>query len=139
MISHEQKLEYLEFASRVLGNKFQPELARTAWITRLNEDGSVSAVVVFTNFTEFNCEMSIATDEKSIWATRDFMGVCYRYAFNQMKLRRITVVISADNTRSIRMCKKIGHVEEGLLKHWYGDQDGIVMRMLREECKWIEV
>lgn len=137
MISHEQRAEYLEFANRVLKVEFRPDPNTTVWITRLNSDGSISAVVVFNDFRTHNCEMSVASDGKSIWATRDFLGVCYRYAFKQMELRRVTAVVQDDNDASLVMCRKLGHVEEGRLKNWFGDHDGVVMRMLREECKWL--
>ncbi len=135
MIVHEQNSEYLAWANAVLGVNFDPGLC--AFITRLNCDGSISAVVVFNMCTTYNVEMSVASDGKSRWATKDFLGVCYRYAFNQLGLRRVTAVVEDDNEASLRMCRKLGHVEEGRLSHWFGDKHGIVMRMLKEECKWI--
>lgn len=137
MISHEQRPEFLEFANRVLDVHFLPDPSLNVWITRLNADGSISAVVVYSKFGAYNCEMSVASDGCSIWATREFLGVCYRYPFKQMKLRRVTAVVQDDNHASLTMCRKLGHIEEGRLKHWFGRHDGIVMRMLREECKWL--
>lgn len=81
--------------------------------------------------------MSIATDGDARWGSREFMRVCYSYVFHQCKLRRITVVVEADNERSLVMCRKLGHVQEGVLKQWFGAKDGIVFRMLKEECKWV--
>lgn len=137
MISHTQNPEFLVWANRVLDVEFKPDPNTTVWITRLNANGSISAVVVYSDFREFNCEMSVASDGKSTWATREFLGVCYRYPFNQMKMRRVTAVVQDDNSASLRMCRKLGHVEEARLTNWFGEHDGIVMRMLREECKWL--
>jgi RimJ/RimL family protein N-acetyltransferase len=137
MISCEQRLEYLAFANRVLDVNFEPDPTKNVWLTRLNEDGTIAAVVVYSDFSVHNCEMSVASDGGSTWATRDFLGVCYRYPFNQLGKRRVTAVVESRNTASLRMCRKLGHVEEACLKHWFGADDGIVMRMLKEECKWL--
>lgn len=135
MITTEQNVGLLAWAGSVLGVRFDP--ARSAWISRINADGTPAAVVVYTRFSPHNCEMSIATDGRARWGSREFMRVCYRYAFEQCALARITVVVEADNERSLAMCRKLGHVEEGRLKHWFGAKDGIVLRMLKEECRWL--
>lgn len=137
MISHEQKPEYLAFAEKELDTEIDPETS--AWMTRLNADGSISAVVVFRNFSESNCEMLIASDGRSRWATREFIGTCYRYAFNQMGVDRVTVIIERDNEKSIRLCRRIGHLVEGILRKWSEGKDAVIMGMTREECKWLGV
>lgn len=137
MISHAQDPRFLEWANQVLAVEFMPNPATTVWITRLNADGGIAAVVVFSDFRTHNCEMSVASDGRARWATRDFLGVCYRYAFKQMEMRRVTAVVEEDNEKSLAMCRKLGHIEEGRLRCWFGAKDGIVMRMLKEECKWL--
>lgn len=137
MIDFAQKPEYLAFANRVLSVQFEGDPTKNVWLTRLDASGDILAVVVYSNFSVHNCEMSVASNGKANWATREFLGVCYRYPFNQLGKRRVTAVVSDKNTASLRMCKKLGHVEEARLKCWFGDQDGIVMRMLKEECKWL--
>lgn len=139
MIDYEQNPAYLEFANEILEAKYAPDPSRTVWLTKLNPDKSVSAVVIFTNFTGNNCEMMIASDGKSKWSSRKFIGTCYRYAFNQMKLSRISVIVEADNPRSIKVCLKLGHTIEGVLKCWHGMKDAVLMRMLPNECKWLEI
>jgi RimJ/RimL family protein N-acetyltransferase len=134
-ITTQQEPSWLGWASSVLSVKF--DQSQSAWITRLNDDGTPSAVVVYTRFSPHNCEMSIATDGKRAWASREFLRVVYRYPFEQLALARVTAVIEQDNTPSLSMCRKLGHVQEGTLKQWFGAKDGIVMRMLRSECRWI--
>lgn len=135
MIIFEQRLEYLDFANRVLGVDFTPGMI--TWITKLAPDGSIAAVVVFNFVTTYNCEMSVASNGRARWAMRDFLSHCYGYAFNQLGLVRVTAVVEDDNEKSLTMCRKLGHVEEARLKNWFGTKDGVVMRMLKEECKWI--
>lgn len=135
MIVWEQRPELLEFANRVLEVEFKPE--QCAWIGRLNPDGSPLAVVVFDRFSPFNCEMSIASDGTRKWFSREFVGVCFRYAFKQMGLKRVTVVVEETNAKSLKMCRQLGYVEEARLVQWYGDVDGIAFRMLKDECRWL--
>lgn len=135
MISLAQEPAWLDWASEVLKVKFDPSAA--AWIARLRGDATPHAVVVYTRFSPFNCEMSIASDGDVRWGSREFMRVCYSYPFIQCNLNRITVVVEEDNERSLVMCRKLGHVQEGVLKQWFGTKDGIVFRMLKEECRWI--
>jgi len=123
----------LQFASDVL----RVPLYSTHCKTIANVTDEIEAVVVYTRFTPHNCEMSIATNGKRTWGTRAFIKTCYRYPFIQCGLNRITVVIEADNDYSLRLCRKLGHVEEGCLKEWFGSKDGIVMRMLKSECVWL--
>ncbi len=133
MIVTDQDPRLLQFASDVLRVRFDP--AQSAWISSVDEE--VEAVVVFTRFSPFNCEMSIATNGKKRWARREFIRACYRYPFVQRGLARITVVIEDGNEPSLSLCRKLGHVEEGTLKSWFGPKDGIVMRMLKSECKYL--
>lgn len=135
MIVFDQDHALLAFASQVLNVKFDP--SQCSWISRLNPDGSPLVVVVFTRFTPYNCEMSIASDGSRKWYSKEFVSTCYRYAFIQAKLWRITVVIEDDNEKSLKLCRQLGHTQESVLKHWFGEKDGIVMRMTKDTCKWL--
>lgn len=135
MISHAQNPEYLAWANDVLQVEFDPALC--VWLTKLDADGHISAVVVYNMCTKYNIEMSVASDGRRRWASKEFLGCCYRYAFNQLGLRRVTALVEDGNEKSLSMCRKLGHVEEARLAGWFGAKDGIVMRMLKEECVWI--
>lgn len=134
-ITTAQEPSWLGWAASVLGVKFDP--SQSTWITRLNDDGSPAVVVVYTRFSPHNCEMSIATDGRSAWASREFLRIGYSYPFQQMRLARVTVVVEEDNTPSLNMCRKLGHVQEGILNKWFGTKNGVLMRMLADECRWL--
>jgi RimJ/RimL family protein N-acetyltransferase len=134
-ITTAQEPSLLGWASSVLGVTFDP--CQSTWISRIKQDGSPAAVVVYTRFSPHNCEMSVATDGKREWASREFLRLVYSYPFQQIGLTRVTVVIEEDNARSLNMCRKLGHVQEGILKHWFGTKSGVLMRMCADECKWL--
>ena len=135
MIAFTQNPEQLEWASRILNVKYDPNLC--SWLSELSEDGETRAVVVFTRFTPYNCEMSVASDGSSKWFSSRAARAWFGYPFNQLRVNRVTAVAEQFNERSISMLRKLGFVEEGTLKQWFGQQDGIVFRMLKDECTWI--
>lgn len=137
IVSQEQKLEYLEFANRVLDVNYDPR--QCTWITCLSNSGEILAVVIYNTFSKFNCEMSVASNGSRRWMSKEFLRVCFRYPFWQLGLTRITGVVEETNSDALRLDRHLGFIEEARLKCWFGSNDGIAFRMLKEECKWIDI
>ena len=135
MITYEQNLRYLEFANAVLQVRFQPK--DSVWISKTYDDGSIAAVAVFSRFSPYNCEISLATDQRKKWACRAFLRAIFTYPFTQMKLRRVTGAVESDNAAAINLHGHLGSIHEATLKHWFGDKDAVLFRMTKEECKWL--
>jgi len=139
-VSDEQRIEYFLFASMVLGVFYRREDGDKV-IANLDNDGRILAVSVYSHFTDTNCEMSIASDGSSRWMSKGFLRASYAYPFLQCGLQRVTGIIEVGNDSALRLDEHIGMVREGVLRNWFitddGPKDGIVMGMLREECKWI--
>lgn len=134
-VSFDQNPEWLVMASELLRVKFRPE--ESAWISSI--DGrELLAVTVFTRFSPHNCEMSIASWSPR-WCFRQYLDLCFGYAFRQCKLSRVSVVCEEDNDKSRDMVQRLGWKEEARLSRWFGRKDGILYRMLRDECQWIGV
>lgn len=137
MICLEQHPEYFNFASRVLNVQYEHGDDCKA-IAKLNEDGSIAAVALFTNFHEHDLEISIASDGGRKWLDRRFLRVVFGYPFAMLQLKRVTGIVEEDNAAALDMDRRLGFVEEGRLRKWFGDKDGIVFGMLAEECKWLK-
>lgn len=135
MIVSEQHPVYLQFANHILSTSFSQQNVKT--LANVAEGGEILAVIVYSRFAPHNIEMSIASSSPR-WATKGFIRAAYTYPFVQLNKRRITAVVEDGNDKAVAMNKKLGHIEEGRLKCWFGDKDGIIFRMLREECKWLE-
>lgn len=135
MISIEQKPEYFTFIEDLLGTKYDPK--QCVCIASLRADGSILGVVLFDRFTKTGVELSVASISPR-FLNRDFLDVIFHYAFVTCKKKRITAVCEDDNEKAISLNKGLGFIEEGRLKCWYGNKDGIILRMLREECRWIK-
>ncbi len=134
MIVFEQSPVLLDWAAKVLKVNFFP--AQCAWLTAVSGD-EIQAVVIYHQISPFNCEMSVASNGKKRWFSRQSANVWFGYPFRQMNMYRVTAVAEQDNFQSVNMLRKLGFVEEATLKNWFGNKDGIVFRMLKEECKWL--
>lgn len=137
IIDFEQHPEYFRFASRVLEVEYQYGDDCKA-LACLNEDGSIAAVAIFTNFHEHDLEISIASDGERKWLNRRFLKAVFGYPFRMLQLRRVTGIVEEDNIKALDMDRRLGFVEEGRLRKWFGDKDGIVFGMLADECKWLK-
>ena len=134
MILTQQYPEFLDWANERLGVNFVASDCR--WITKIDENDDIIGVVIFSRFTPWNCELSTVSSSPR-FLTRELLRVTFNYIFNQVGLRRATSVIESDNVKALKLNRGIGFKDEGLLKHWYGDKDGIVLGLLKEDCRWI--
>lgn len=134
MVSFEQKTEYLDFANAILDTKFTPQ--DCSWIASLAPDGEVRGVVVYSRFTPWNCEMSVASNTPR-FLTRELLHKAFWYPFVQCKLTRVTAVVEEGNYKALRMDLGIGFQHEGRLERWFGDKDGIILKMMANRCKWL--
>ena len=100
-------------------------------------DGQIVAGVVYSNFREGNIEATLAITDKR-WASRAVLKGLFMYPFKQLGCRRITCVIPADNTASVKLCTKLGFRIEGRCRQVFGPVDGIICGMIAADCKWIQ-
>lgn len=127
--------ECLEFVNKMLNVKFTPENAR--WISNIDEDGKLLGVVVFSRFTPWNCELSAASVSSKAWS-RAMMRAVFTYCFIDCGLSRVTAVVEDGNFTALEFDKRLGYIQEARLKDWYGpEKDGILLRMTKDECKWL--
>jgi RimJ/RimL family protein N-acetyltransferase len=134
VIVKQQHPAFFEFANHILDVKFDPRISRC--IASVTEDNQIMGVVIYDRFSPWNCEVSVASTTPK-FLTRPFLRAVFEYPFGMLGLRRITAVIEDGNINALQMDKRLGFVEEARLKGWYGDTDGILLRMLKEECKWL--
>ena len=84
-------------------------------------------------------QISMAATRPS-WARRSTIQALLDYPFSQLKVDRLTTLISSENTRALRFNEGIGFVREGVMKNGCGKADRIVLGLYREtavEHGWI--
>lgn len=67
-------------------------------------------------------DIGIIIGEKSLWGKGfavEALKLAIKYAFNRLKIHKLTAGIYANNTGSLRAFKKAGFITEGLLKKQY--------------------
>jgi RimJ/RimL family protein N-acetyltransferase len=118
-----------DFAARVLG----AEKNWGDWYQCIGaeRDGKLEAVAVFNDYTGHNIEITVASEG---WrATRGAFAAAMRYAFDQLKVARITAHIRPSNTRALKVAKGAGFREEGRARQWFGNEDAVILGLLRNE------
>lgn len=133
MITGEQRQEFFDVINSVLDADFNATTDRA--ITKVEED-KILAVCVFNHFSKFGCEVNLVSFKPGS-IDEEFLRVVCDYVFNKCNLNRVTSIAREDNERCLRLQKRIGMVEEARLKGAYGEFDGIMCRMLKDECKWL--
>lgn len=103
----------------------------------LKDDEVVAGIVYSEMHGDFDIRASIATRGPG-WATRGVLRALFSYPFDQLKVRRITCLIAADNVKSQTLCEKMGFSREGTHpRAWDGHKAAMSYGLLREDCKWI--
>lgn len=95
----------------------------------------ICAVVVYSSFNGVNCEVTVAANSKW-WVRKSVMDILFKYPFEQLGCKRITLLVRETNQPVIRLAEKLGFSREGMLREFYPDGDAcIVLGALRSERK----
>lgn len=132
MILWDKHPAHLQLANEKLGTNFNP--TQVMWRTLLKADLTPQAVIIFSDWTPWCCEVSGVVLEKGC-VTRFFIHSCAEYAFRHVG--RVNAVVRADNKEVLALLPRLGFTQEAVLRQWYGEQDGVLFRMLRDQCKWL--
>lgn len=137
MIDWVQRPEYLQWVNRRLGTSFDSREAVT--LTRVSQTGSILAIAVFSRFTKWNCEVTVAV-AASRAVSKDFIRACLGYVFHQCNLFRVTAFIAVDNSESLNQAQRLGFRREGVAKAWFGERDAVLLGLLRDDAtaRWFK-
>lgn len=105
----------------------------------LVEGGKILAGMVVHNYvpSSRNCHISFAGDNPR-WATRSSIRAFLRYPFEQLNCRRVTTGTPSRNERALRFNAGLGFVHEGVMRWGFGNDDCVIMGLLREESpEWM--
>ena len=113
-------------------------------VRTIQEDRLIGFIhLVGTSWTHGDTWMGIGLGDREYWGKgygTDAIRVILRYAFTELNLRRVTLVVFAYNPRATKSYQKAGFKVEGRLRqHLARDgqrNDMIVMGVLREE--WLQ-
>lgn len=128
-----QEERLLPWAQERIGVVFR----RDAYSLGLEKNGELVAVVVYDGFSEFDCNMHIASDGTSAWMNKSLLVSAFAYPFVQLKLKRVTGLVPAKNEAALKFDEHLGFQREGLHPKACGDDDMISLGLLKENCRFI--
>jgi len=128
-----QEDRLLPWAQERIGVAFR----RDAYTLGLEKGGELVAVVVYDGFSEFDCNMHIASDGSSAWMNKSLLVSAFAYPFIQLKLNRVTGLVPSKNEAALKFDEHLGFEREGLHRKACGDDDLISLGMLKENCRFI--
>lgn len=97
--------------------------------------GKISAIVVYSSFNNVNCEVSVASTSKW-WARKQIIDILFKFPFEQLGCKRITLLIRETNHLTLRLAERLGFSREGCLRHFYHDgMNCIIYGILKSELE----
>jgi len=94
--------------------------------------GELAAGVVLNNFTPCSAtvHLAVSTPTKSL---SELLDHAFLYAFKTCKLRRLTGLVEANNAKSLKIIKRLGFVQEGVMREAGTDGQDIIVLVLWPE------
>ena len=104
----------------------------------LIKDGVLIAGMYYDGYTGSSIAMHSRCDDPR-HVTKTFYWMIFDYPFNQLKVKRVTGLVSTANLAAQRVNEKLGWKRETTLSDYFPDGNGIVYVMRREDCRWLRV
>ena len=108
---------------------FHPPYQAIGWE---NPAGELVGGAIFNRWNGASIELTIAGRGT---VCRGSWRAMAHYAFEQLKARRVTVVVKAGNTRVREMAARFGFKPEAYLEGWFTDDDGVMFGITKETLK----
>lgn len=95
------------------------------------------AGVAYSAMNRHNVMASIASTNPR-WASRDVLRQIHGFAFNEIGVDRITVLVASSNRASMDCARRLGfRIEGAMIGAAHDGTDLIALRMFRNECIWL--
>ncbi len=124
---HKNVMETAAVINLFIDSKKRGEPGVFAIIDRVNNK-MIGTIELYNYKPEFKAELGYALSPK-YWGQGIIVeaAMCLiTWGFNDLNLKRIEVAAFKDNTKSQRVCEKLGFKKEGVLRNSYMRYDGIV-------------
>lgn len=98
----------------------------------VNGQGLLVGAVIFNDYEHRNVEMTIVGPRAFY---KDVAREIFLYAFDGLGCERISLTVPEKHVETIKKARKWGWEIEGRKRRYYGDDNAIIMGMLRSECR----
>jgi hypothetical protein len=112
----------------------------TMQVISRSEGGELLGGVVYENYTgPGGSILAHIAGFAPNWINRDILFVMFDYPFTQLDCKQAFGQVAAKNTHSVEFNKKLGWEEVITLEGVFPDDDMILMRYRRENCRFLNV
>ncbi len=106
-------------------------------IAAVDSKGRIAGMVGYSCWTENSVQCHMAAATPLAW--RALLPAAFEYPFIRGGRGVLLGLISADNTRSVRMTRRLGFRETHRIRDGHArGVDVIVFELRREECRWLQ-
>lgn len=102
----------------------------------VDADGEILCGVVLEDYNQVNACIHVAGIGK-YWLSRTFLYAVFDYAFNQLKLKRLTGLVAQGNDAALRFDLHLGFRVECVLTDAHPDGDIYLLVMRRSDCRFL--
>lgn len=99
----------------------------------LEKDGSLVAGVCYDNFNKQAITAHIVVEGRM---TPTFLSVIFDYPFRQLGVEKVICPIAETNSKSIRLCSKMGFEREATLSDAHPEGDIYLYSLKRSKCRF---
>lgn len=131
---HVLEAQIAMWAEDRLGQKIPWPYRALGMVTESGGHGDVplQGAVILTNYIGSNVDITVVGRG---WTPNVIRGIC-GYIFNELGCIRATLHTRKSNDRAKRILSR--HFKfEAVCRNWFGDEDAVQYRMLRNECPWL--
>lgn len=115
-----------------MGAIYTPENSAVIALTR--NDKYIAAAVIY-EFIGNSCQIQVAGIK--YWAKREFVKTVFSACFDQLKVKKVLALIDSENSKSIKLAKHCGMIEESIVKDAGRYADLCIYSMTREQCRYL--
>jgi RimJ/RimL family protein N-acetyltransferase len=132
-IGFEREDEAEAWARERLELENKPEFFRT--LAAVDEDGGFICVVVLTNFTPRNIDLSIVIDHRKVTpkGTIEMFNEVFGFVFDKLRAARVTGLLRGKNRRAKKLNEHFGFKLEGVMRKAFADDDLHIYGFLAED------
>ena len=102
----------------------------------LEKSGALVAGVVLESYNGRNANIHVAGVGKH-WLSRNLLTTIFHYAFNHLKLKRLTGLVPASNVAALDFDRHIGFELEYVMPDGAKDGDLCILVMRPEQCRYL--
>ena len=103
------------------------------------KDGKLEVGIMYDGYTgrggsimmSSRCDNPKATSKWFYWAIFD-------YPFNQLGVKRCSVLVHENNERALNLNIKLGFVGDTVIKDYFPDGDAVLLAMYKKDCRWLK-